>query len=126
MKRVLPTVTVFLFGGGLYCCLEVLWRGFSHPSMAVVGGLCVVVICRIDRIRCPTAMKMVAGGCAVTVIEGASGAFLNLLLGWNVWDYSDLPLNLCGQICPLYFFLWVLMAYPGLLFCRMLQRYVFV
>ena len=68
MKRVLPTVTVFLFGGGLYCCLEVLWRGFSHPSMAVVGGLCIVAISFLDGLRCSTALKMLlaglaAGGC---------------------------------------------------------------
>ncbi|MBE6672480.1 MAG: hypothetical protein E7599_03035 [Ruminococcaceae bacterium] len=125
MKRVLPTVTVFLFGGGLYCCLEVLWRGFSHPSMAVVGGLCIVAISFLDGLRCPTALKMLLAGLAVTLIEGVSGLVINLLWGWNVWDYSAYSLNLYGQVCLMYFFVWVLLAYPGMLFCRVLQRYVF-
>lgn len=125
MKRVLPTVTVFLLGGGLYCCLEVLWRGFSHPSMAVVGGLCIVAISFLDDLRCPTALKMLLAGLAVTLIEGVSGLVINLLWGWNVWDYSAYSLNLYGQVCLMYFFVWVLLAYPGMLFCRVLQRYVF-
>ena len=27
-------------GGALYCLLEMLWRGYSHVSMFLVGGFC--------------------------------------------------------------------------------------
>ena len=29
----------FLFGGVLYVLIEVLWRGYSHYSMFIAGGL---------------------------------------------------------------------------------------
>ena len=29
---------VFLLGGAGYCLIEVLWRGFTHWSMALAGG----------------------------------------------------------------------------------------
>ena len=29
---------VFLLGGAGYCLIEVLWRGFTHWSMAIAGG----------------------------------------------------------------------------------------
>ena len=125
MKRVLPMVTVFLLGGGLYCCLEVIWRGFSHPSMAVVGGMCVVCIFYMDRLRLPLAYKMLLCGMTVTVIEGLSGVVLNILLGWQVWDYSQIPFNIYGQICIWFFLLWTLLSFPAMIFCRTLQRYIF-
>lgn len=31
---------LFLAGSGLYPLLEVLWRGYSHASMALAGGVC--------------------------------------------------------------------------------------
>ena len=35
---------LFLIGGCLYYCIEILWRGHSHWTMAVVGGICFLVI----------------------------------------------------------------------------------
>ena len=37
----------------------------------------------------------------------AAGLILNVWLGLGVWDYSALPGNLWGQICPEYAVLWV-------------------
>ena len=42
----------------------------------------------------------------VTVVELVMGVVLNLWLGLGVWDYSGLPFNLLGQICPQYSALW--------------------
>jgi|GEM_PF-3890739 len=30
---------VFLSGGGIYSALEILWRGYTHWTMAVTGGV---------------------------------------------------------------------------------------
>ena len=35
---------LFLAGSGLYPLLEVLWRGYSHASMALAGGVCLLLI----------------------------------------------------------------------------------
>ena len=34
---------VFLAGGVGYCALETLWRGRTHPSMALCGGTVLVI-----------------------------------------------------------------------------------
>ena len=41
---------LFLLGGGTYVGLEWLWRGFSHPSMFLLGGLCFRLIGLLRRI----------------------------------------------------------------------------
>lgn len=104
---------IFIIGGIGYPLLEILWRGYTHPSMAVVGGLCLVAIFFIN-----TALSMYSKGvravlcaCAITVIELISGVFINIYLGLNVWDYSILPLNFIGQICLPYTFLWYGLSY---------------
>jgi uncharacterized membrane protein len=28
----------------------------------------------------------------------------------DIWDYSDMPLNILGQICPIFSLLWVVIA----------------
>jgi uncharacterized membrane protein len=43
----------------------------------------------------------------ITAIELVFGLIFNLWLGMNVWDYSDMPFNLLGQICPSFTLLWV-------------------
>ena len=42
-----------------------------------------------------------------TIGEFVTGCIVNLWLGWNVWDYSNMPYNLLGQICPQFIALWV-------------------
>ena len=37
--------------------------------------------------------------CVALCIEFSTGCLVNLRLGWNVWDYSNLPFNLFGQVC---------------------------
>ena len=38
------------------------------------------------------------------------GALELLFRGWNVWNYSLLPGNILGQICPLFTLLWFLLC----------------
>lgn len=115
---------LFCLGGGLYCLLEVCFRGFTHPSMAAVGGLCVVLVYLVDKCALSTWRKMLLCGAGITAIEGICGWILNLALRMNVWDYSNQPFNLYGQVCVLFFWVWVFLSYPALLFCRRIQRYV--
>jgi len=100
---------IFVLGGILYASLEIIFRGWTHPSMFVVGGLCVVLIGRLDEFApgLPLAAQAVTGAMIVTGMELASGLVVNVLLGWNVWDYSGHPFNFMGQICLLFSLLWI-------------------
>ena len=55
-------------------------------------------------------------------MEFITGAVVNVLLGWGVWDYSDRPLNLYGQVCLLYSLYWLLLSIPGCALARLLHR----
>lgn len=125
MKKAMTYMTVFLLGGGLYCTLEVLWRGYTHWSMALVGGLCVVLIYCVEGLRFTTFWKMVLCGIGITLIEGVSGVFLNLIWKLGVWDYSDLYLNLFGQVCLWFAMLWMLLSYPAMKLISFLNRHIF-
>ncbi len=58
----------------------------------------------------PLWLQAVLGGLTVTAAKLAAGLALNVWLGLGVWDYSTLPCNLLGQICPQYTALWCLLA----------------
>ena len=43
-----------------------------------------------------------------------AGLVLNCLLGFDIWDYSNVPLNLLGQVCLPYSFLWMGISLPAM------------
>lgn len=112
MKNILKYLALFLIGGALYYCLEVLFRGHSFWSMAVCGGVCFVVCGLInERNRCmPLLLQMLIATCGITAIELAAGLILNVWLGLRIWDYSNMPGNLLGQICPQFTVLWFFLS----------------
>lgn len=75
----------------------------------------------IGRINedCPNCVslfsQMVLSALIVTAMELAAGLVLNVWLGLGIWDYSDLPYNLFGQVCLLYMNLWFLLSLPAIL-----------
>lgn len=102
--------TIFgIIGGGIYYAIEILWRGYSHWSMWLLGGLCFVLIGLLDERQNhpPLWRQALQGAAIVTVLEFLTGCVVNLWLGWNVWDYSDMPLNLIGQICLPFTMAWI-------------------
>lgn len=97
-----------LFGGVAYGLAEVLWRGYTHPSMVITGGFCFAMICGINSkfSRRPLLVRSAACTLGVTCAEFCVGMLVNHVLNMGVWDYSDKWLHLFGQICPLYMGLW--------------------
>ncbi len=110
----LKWIALFAAGGTAYVIVELLYRGRSHISMFVAGGACVLLIRLIcGRMKCGLPLRCLAGGAVITVVELITGAVCNLWLGLGVWDYSHMPLNLWGQICPYFFFVWSVLALPA-------------
>jgi uncharacterized membrane protein len=113
MSKFLRISTLWLWGGFVYYVIETLWRGHSHPSMFVVGGLCFLLIGGLNN-HLPWDMSFLLqsllGAAIVTVAELVSGVILNIVLGLGVWDYSRAPLNLWGQVCLPFSLLWALVS----------------
>ena len=125
MIRKAEYICMFLAGGVIYGLIEMLWRGFTHWSMTVAGGICVLTIHLLNqRMRERSMAFRCAVGCAViTGVEFAVGVIVNLLLGWNVWDYSGMYGNLLGQICPAFSFMWFLISCPACGFSSLARRF---
>lgn len=120
MKHRLLNKYLILFdvGGLLYILIELIWRGWSHWTMFALGGVCFVCLGLINEVL-PWEMELwkqvLIGACIVTALEFLIGCIVNLWLGWNVWDYSNLPGNILGQISPPFFVLWLPVSLAGIL-----------
>ena len=104
---------LFAIGGVVYVLIECLWRGYSHPTMFIVGGLCFVIVGLLNELfteEMSLLFQSLIGSIIITIVEFISGYILNIRLGLHVWDYSDMPLNVMGQICLPFFLLWIVMA----------------
>lgn len=91
-----------------YPCLELIWRGRTHPAMALAGGLSAALIRRCAGMRGRCWKKAFWAAAGITGIELGIGLLLNRR--HQIWDYRGLPGNFRGQICPRYFGLWLLLA----------------
>lgn len=124
--RILREILMIVIGGGVYVLIELLWRGHSHVSMFVLGGLCFWLIGRLDsRWPVPVIVQACMGACLVTVLELLTGLVVNCWLGLGVWDYSSLPLNFMGQVCLYYFVLWIPLSAGAVLLDDLLRRLLF-
>ena len=102
-----------LIAGSIYLLIELLWRGYTHWTMLPLAAIIFVCTGILDELKVPLSFwKQVLLGTAIaTLLEFIAGFILNLWLELNIWDYSDMPFNFMGQICPQYTFAWaVLMA----------------
>lgn len=113
----------FLLGFFAYCFFEIAIRGRTHWTMGVLGGgaLC-LLLCLMRHLRRRVLLCALLGTYFVTAAEFCSGVYLNLSRRMAVWDYSDLRLNLMGQICPQFSCVWFLLCAAGCLICSALDR----
>ena len=115
-------ILVYAAGGILYALLELLWRGWTHWTMMLCGGCCFTLMYLISKTPMSLPRKWLLSATAVTVAEFFTGCLVNLRLGMGVWDYSRLPGNILGQICPRFTLLWLLLSVPGIWLCGALKR----
>lgn len=110
MKRLLKYLFLFWFGGSFYITLEVLYRGYSHWSMGLLAGIVFIAIGLLNKMwgwETSLVLQIIVSTFIATTGEFITGCVVNLWLGWNIWDYSNLPFNILGQICPQFVLLWI-------------------
>lgn len=108
-------VVLFCIGGISYSIVEFLFKTFISKgtqswTMMIVGGLAFILIGLINEVF-PWSMlfqyQVIIGVSMVTALEYYSGLLINIKLNMHVWDYSQLPFNLNGQICLQFIIAWV-------------------
>lgn len=109
------SMLLWSWGGTVYFLLEVAFKTLTgHPeriswTMLVVAILLTIPVERAgEQLPWAVPLWLQALVCAalVTAVELLAGCIINLWLGWDVWDYTSMPGNLWGQICPQYSAIW--------------------
>ena len=113
IKQWLKIFILFLIGGFIYVAIEVGFRGHSHWTMFLLGGLCFILIGGLNN-YIPWEMSIikqgVIGALIVTSLEFIFGLVLNLYLNLGIWDYSNMPFNILGQICLPFSIAWFFLS----------------
>ena len=106
MKFLRGTI-LFYIGGTAYMILEFLWRGRSHGSMFLLGGLCFLLVGSgaTKFWKIPVAVRPLLGAGIITALELCTGLLVNR--DYEVWDYRNQLFQFQGQICLAYSLLWV-------------------
>ena len=80
--------------------------------MFLLGGVLFWLIGLMDEAwpGAPLAVQMALGAWGITCAEFLTGLVVNRALGLGVWDYSEQPHNLMGQICLPFAACWVGLA----------------
>lgn len=86
-------------------------EGKSNLYMFCISGISALLIGLLNELKRDIKIfyQCMIGCILITTLEYFSGVILNIELGYNFWDYSDLPLNLNGQICIWFSFIWFML-----------------
>lgn len=128
MRRLIKHLFLFAVGGLIYYGIEMLWRGHSHVLMALVGGVCFLLCGGLNEHLgwdVPLWRQCLRGATLITGMEFASGVIFNLWLGLDLWDYSNMPFNILGQICLPFFCAWILLAGVAIVLDDYLRYWIF-
>ena len=106
-----------IIGGAVYVLLEMLWRGYSHWTMFLLGAICFILIGLVNEVfewDTPLILQMFCGCAIITALEFVTGCIVNLWLGWDVWDYSQYKFNILGQISLCSSVGWYFLSFVGI------------
>lgn len=113
---------LFAMGGTAYLRVELAWRGATHWTMFLAGGLCFCLLVRLEAAhRLPVAAGAAIAAACITLLELAVGQACLSFLGLRVWDYRSEWGNLAGFICPKYTTLWYLLCLWLLFLLRLVR-----
>lgn len=118
---------MFLTGGFVYCGIEILYRGFSHFSMFLAGGVCFLLIGAVEALLGNSASiigQMFFCGIMITIVEFFFGVVVNRQMHLNVWDYSGEQYNFKGQVCLLNTNLWFLLSGPAIVLYDLMRFFL--
>ncbi|MCR4796651.1 MULTISPECIES: putative ABC transporter permease [Ruminococcus] len=112
----------FLMGYFCYSLIEIVMRGYTHWTMSLTGGAVLTILYAINSRPMTLIRSCIIGTFLITAIELTVGIFDNVIMHWNVWDYSDMPFNFLGQICIPFSLFWFVLCIPANRLCKRIRR----
>lgn len=128
LYSILKYIVLFTVDGLVYIFIELSFRGRSHISMFILGGFCGVIIGGLNNWytwEMPLLKQMLISSGIITCLEYITGYIVNIKMKLNVWDYSNLPFNLDGQICLLFSFFWIFISLIAITLDDLLRHLLF-
>ncbi len=128
MRKIFKYAVLLIYGGVIYYFIELIYRGYSHYAMILVGGLCFICIGLLNELytyKIPLIKQMFISSLIVTVIELIAGVVLNMWLKLDIWDYSTLRFNILGQISLQTSVVWFFLALPAIYLDDYLRYWMF-
>ncbi len=115
---------LFVWGGFGYCFLELLWRSYTDFSMGIAGGIsfCLLALIQKHFKSLKFIYRCILGGLSITAVELLFGVIFNLYLKRAVWDYSQMPFNILGQVCLAFTVMWCVLSAPMLIIADILRQ----
>ena len=96
-------------GGSTYVTVEVFFRARSHWTMFVLAAVVFIGVGLLNELfswDTSLVWQVLIGVAMATLVELLTGLVVNMWLGWAIWDYSQMPCNWWGQICPQFSAAW--------------------
>lgn len=128
MEKLSKYIFLWAMGGCLYYSFELIFRGFSHWTMFVLGGICFLFIYiqgKIVKWKDSVFIQVIRCIIFVTSMEFITGIIVNKWLDLNVWDYSRLPFQLFGQICLPFMIIFSGLCVLGILISSQLAHWFY-
>lgn len=128
MMWLIKSLILYGIGGLSYIAIELLWRGHTHWTMFLVGGICFLIVGNINEYYSwdiSLIKQSIIGAVAVTIIEFFAGIILNKWLNLGIWDYSNLPFNILGQICLPFTLIWCFLSAIAIIIDDYIRHWLF-
>lgn len=129
LEKQIQNTILFVIGGISYFFIEIIWRGYSHITMIILGGLCFLLIGlmseRYFSFERNIIKQSLISSLIITTLELIAGLILNIGLRLNIWDYSSHRFNLLGQISLEQSIIWLLLSLPIIVLYDYLRHWLF-
>ena len=128
MKEVFKYLILGIIYGFIYNFIEVIYRGYTHWTMWVLAFIVGILIGAINNViswNISLFKQLILGVIIATSLEFLFGCIINIELGWNVWDYSNVPFNIMGQVCLPFSFIWGILCLILIIFDDYIRYYFF-
>lgn len=127
-QKILKLFALWTSGAFLYGLIEIAFRGYTHISMGILGGICFIVIGEInyrfsDKIS--IFFQMLISTIIITSLEYGTGLIVNVWMKLGIWDYSTMPYNLSGQICLVFSVAWFFLSFVAMVCYSFFRYFIF-
>lgn len=127
-KSIAEYLFLFWLGGSVYIEIELLYRGYTHWSMFLLAGFVFITVGwsneHIFTWHDKFFKQVFIATIWATLCEYICGWILRFN-GLQVWDYSDVPLNIDGIVCIPFMFAWAALMIVAIVVDDLIKYYFF-